>query len=61
MVEYSVLNWVLVVGLVLGLTVRMIPGPRVGNARPPMSVVELFFYAYQLHYDTYTYALWLPF
>jgi hypothetical protein len=62
MVEYSVISWALVVGLVLGLTVRIIPGPPVPGAHhPPMSVVELFFYAYQLHYDSYAYALSSPF
>ncbi len=62
MLEYSVISWALVVGLVLGATVRIIPGPRVGGSgHPAMSVVELFFYAYQLHYDSYAYALNSPF
>ncbi|MEW5743432.1 MAG: hypothetical protein AB1938_31265 [Myxococcota bacterium] len=63
MVEYSILNWVLVVALVLSATVRIIPGPRVSTSshRPPMSLVEMFLYAYQVHYDTYLYTLSLPF
>jgi hypothetical protein len=63
MVEYSMLNWVLVVALVLSATVRIIPGPPVATSasRPPMSLIELFLYAYQVHYDTYQYSLSLPF
>jgi hypothetical protein len=57
MVEYSILNWVLVVGLVLTSTVRMIPGPQ----HSTMSLVELLFDAFQLHYDTYMYSLSLAF
>lgn len=57
------LNWVLIVGLVLTSTVRIIPGPKVSTSskRPPMSLVELFLYAYQTHYDTYLYSLGQPF
>jgi hypothetical protein len=63
MVEYSALNWVLAVALVLSATVRIIPGPAVSTSatRPPMNLIELFLYAYQVHYDTYLYALSLPF
>lgn len=63
MVEYSMINWLLIVGLVLSATVRIIPGPAVSTAttRPPMSLIELFLYAYQVHYDTYLYSLSLPF
>lgn len=63
MVEYSIISWLLVVALVLSATVRIIPGPRVSTStsRQPMSLVELFFYAYQVHYDTYMYSLSLPF
>lgn len=62
MVEYSMLNWLLIVAIVLSATVRIIPGPRVATSptRPPMSLVELFLYAYQVHYDTYLYSLSLP-
>jgi hypothetical protein len=63
MLEYSMLNWVLVVGLVLSATVRIIPGPRVSTSttRPPMSLIDMFLYAYQVHYDTYLDSLSLPF
>lgn len=59
MVEYSMLNWVLVVALVLMSAVRIIPGQAMNGQ--PMSVIELFLAAYQVHYDTYMYALSLPF
>lgn len=63
MVEYSVITWLLLVGLVLSSSVRIIPGPAVSTSstRPPMSLIELFLYAYQVHYDTYLYALSQPF
>jgi hypothetical protein len=59
MVEYSMLNWVLVVALVLMSAVRIIPGQAMNGQ--PMSVIELFLAAYQVHYDTYLYSLSLPF
>lgn len=57
------INWLIIVGLVLSATVRIIPGPATSTsaARPPMSLIELFLYAYQVHYDTYLYSLSLPF
>jgi hypothetical protein len=63
MLEYSMINWLLIVGLVLSSTVRVIPGPKVSTSstRPPMSLIEMFLYAYQVHYDTYLYSLSLPF
>jgi hypothetical protein len=59
MVEYSIINWLLVVGLVLTSTVRMIPGPAtsMGNTPVPMSLMDLLLYAFQLNYDTYMYSL----
>jgi hypothetical protein len=63
MLEYSMINWLVIVALVLSSTVRIIPGPRVSTSstRPPMSLIEMFLYAYQVHYDTYLYSLSLPF
>jgi hypothetical protein len=63
MLEYSMLNWLVIVALVLSATVRVIPGPRVSTSatRPPMSLIDMFLYAYQVHYDTYLYSLSLPF
>lgn len=52
MLEYSVLNWLLIVALVLGCTVRMIPGP---DRR--QSLIEIFFQALQAHYDSYYFLL----
>ena len=47
LLEYSALSWVLVVGLVLGCTVRFIPGPR-GQT----NVVSLFLSALQTYFDS---------
>ena len=58
MVEYSIINWLLVVGLVLGLTVKMFPDPASGDKR---NVVELVLRAYQSYYDSLYYVLNLPF
>jgi hypothetical protein len=69
MVEYSMINWVLIVGLVLASTVRVIPGPKQDTAggvaasvgRQPMNLIELFLTAYQTYYDSYYFVLNLPF
>lgn len=58
MLEYSMLNWVLVVGLLLSSTVRMIPGPKDGMN---MNLIEAFLTAYQSYYDSYYFILSLPF
>jgi hypothetical protein len=60
MLEYSIVNWVLIVGLVLGATVRIIPGP-VGTPGRPLNLIELFLWAYQLYYDSFYYVLSMPF
>lgn len=64
MVEYSMLNWVLIVGLVLGANVRMIPGPKAKMAdgtTDQKNLIELFLEAYQTYYDSYYFVLNLPF
>ncbi len=63
MVEYSMLNWVLIVALVLVSQVRMIPGPRgiQGDGAPSKNLIELFLEAYQTYYDSYYFMLNLPF
>ena len=63
MVEYSMLNWVLIVGLVLGSQVHMIPGPKgiMGDNSPQKNLIELFLEAYQTYYDSYYFVLNLPF
>jgi hypothetical protein len=56
MVEYSMINWLLVVALVLGSTVRIIPiGAAKGN------VIDLFLTAYQTYYDSFYFVLNSPF
>jgi hypothetical protein len=52
MLEYSVLNWLLIVALVLGCTVRIIPGPQ-----RQKNLIELFFNAFQAHYDSFYFLL----
>ena len=59
MVEYSMLNWVLVLALVVGCSVRMIPSPAGGGR--PMNVIEMFLWAYQTYYDSFYFVLNLPF
>ena len=59
MVEYSVINWVLVVALVLGSSMRVFPGDTVTAERK--NVIELFLEAYQTYYDSYYFVLNLPF
>ncbi|MBX5482002.1 MAG: hypothetical protein IRZ16_09225 [Myxococcaceae bacterium] len=61
MLEYSMLNWVLVVALVLGMSVRMIPAPDGSGGGRPMNVIELFLRAYQVYYDSFYFVLNLPF
>ncbi len=56
MLEYSMLNWVLVVALVLMGSVHIIPGPR-----ERMNLIELFLDAYQTYYDSFYFVLNLPF
>jgi len=60
MLEYSILNWVLVVGLCMGATVRMIPSPAGGGGQP-LNLIELFLWAYQTYFDSFYFVLNLPF
>jgi hypothetical protein len=61
MLEYSMLNWVLVVGLVLGCSVRMIPGPAEAGQGGYLNIIEMFLFAYQIYYDSFYFVLNLPF
>ena len=64
MVEYSMINWLLIVGLVLFSEVHIIPGPRGAAAGTPnqnKNLIELFLEAYQTYYDSYYFVLNLPF
>lgn len=56
MVEYSMINWVLIVGLVIGATVRI----RWTDDRQT-NVIDLFLEAYQIYYDSFYFVLNLPF
>ena len=66
MVEYSILNWVLVMALVMACTVKIIPGPVPPGAGPGFhvprrNVISMFLDAYKIYYDSYYYVLALPF
>ncbi len=52
MVEYSFINWILVVALIVAMNV-----PMFGK----MNVIDLFLRAYQIYYDSYYFVLNLPF
>jgi hypothetical protein len=52
MVEYSVINWFLIFGLVVAMTSEVF-----GN----QNVIDLFLKAYQVYYDSFYMVLNLPF
>ncbi|MFP2931780.1 hypothetical protein ACLESO_42715 [Pyxidicoccus sp. 3LG] len=56
LVEYSMLNWILVVALVVGASVKV----RWTDDRQS-NVIDLFLEAYQIYYDSYYFVLNLPF
>jgi uncharacterized protein (UPF0333 family) len=56
MVEYSMINWVLIVALVIGATVRID-----WSEKKQANVIDLFLEAYQIYYDSYYFVLNLPF
>ncbi|MBZ4417737.1 hypothetical protein [Myxococcus sp. RHSTA-1-4] len=56
MVEYSILNWVLVVALVVGASVRIR-----WTEDKQSNVIDLFMEAYQVYYDSFYFVLNLPF
>jgi uncharacterized protein (UPF0333 family) len=56
MVEYSMINWVLVVALVVGASVKIR-----WTQDKQSNVIDLFLEAYQVYYDSYYYVLNLPF
>jgi hypothetical protein len=61
MVEYSILNWILIVGLVLACTVRIIPGPKGTGMVTRTNLIEMFLNAYQTYYDSFYFVLNMPF
>lgn len=57
MVEYSIINWILLAGLILFATSPMVPTG--GNVR--MNVVDLFLRSLQTYQDSIYYLLSIPF
>jgi len=53
MVEYSMINWILIMMLVLGMSVPMFPGKR--------NMLEILLEAYQIYYDSFYFVLNMPF
>jgi hypothetical protein len=56
MVEYSMINWIMVVALIISASVKM----DWGGAQK-QNVIDLFLTAYQTYYDSYYFVLNLPF
>lgn len=56
MLEYSMLNWVLLVALVIGASVKI-----KWSEDQQMNVIDLFLRSYQIYYDSYYFVLNLPF
>ena len=55
MVEYSFINWILVMGLIVLMSVNL------GNGDEKMNVIDAFLRAYQIYYDSFYFVLNLPF
>jgi hypothetical protein len=55
-VEYALVTWLLIVGLVLGCTVRILPGPKRQE-----NLIQLLLGAYQVYYDSFYWLLNAPF
>ena len=53
MLEYSWINWMIVLALCLSLTSNVFPNRK--------NLIELFLDAYQVYYDSYYFVLNLPF
>jgi hypothetical protein len=54
-VEYSFINWILVFGLIVMMSVDL------GNGQEKMNVIDAFLRAYQIYYDSFYFVLNLPF
>ena len=61
MVEYSMLNWVLAVGVVMASTVRMIPGPKEQFQGGRMNILEAFLNGAQSYIESMAFVLNQPF
>jgi hypothetical protein len=58
MLEYSMINWVLIVALVLSATAVRITPP---GTKYKYNLIELFLYSYQTYYDSFYFVLNMPF
>jgi hypothetical protein len=58
LIEYSLLNLVVIAALIIGSTIRILPGPVFLGGR--MNVIEAFLYAYQIYYDSFYFVLNAP-
>jgi hypothetical protein len=63
MVEYSFINFVLIMVLCLASTARVLPSVHntLGQNNTNKSLIELFLESYQIYYDSYYFVLNLPF
>jgi uncharacterized protein (UPF0333 family) len=55
MVEYSFINWILVLALIVMFSVDL------GDGKQEMNVIDAFLRAYQIYYDSFYFVLNLPF
>lgn len=55
MVEYSFINWILVLALIVMMSVDF------GDGEQKMNVIDAFLRAYQIYYDSFYFVLNLPF
>ncbi|HEX5747880.1 MAG TPA: hypothetical protein VFZ09_16675 [Archangium sp.] len=55
MVEYSFVNWILVLALIVSMSVDF------GSGDQKMNVIDAFLRAYQIYYDSFYFVLNLPF
>ena len=49
MIEYSIVNALIVLALTIGVSLRVVPSPFPGG--PRMNVVEIMLWAYHTYYD----------
>ncbi|MBM4381012.1 MAG: hypothetical protein FJ086_17200 [Deltaproteobacteria bacterium] len=61
MVEYSMLTYVLAVGLMMATTVKMIPGPQERFVGNKINIIDAFLYAAQSYLESVAYVLNQPF
>lgn len=61
MVEYSMINWVLIMGLLMASTVKIIPGSTERFNQGKMNVLEALLATMQIYVDGFVYVLNQPF